>query len=432
MSLEDINIGPAILEHVTRTGELRPFTDAGLTSAWLDDTDDHSAGAIFDDNAAAAWRYILGYHERHRKAPDPEMFERSFPALPLFPRHYIAGELIEAALEQIRSSQVREAVAKANVLNAEGDTVGAGRVLEAAAARLRHFKGVPNITAVWDTDVDVDTRLKRSVPKGIFTGIKQLDRQFAGFQAGNLITYLGRAKAGKTSFLLLSAFEAWREGNRVLFLSVEIAASVIEDKLDALAAQLDVKHLQAGKLLPEEERRFRAARADMAEWEDSFIVVQPRAGGYTVTELADDIERYSPDVVYVDGFYFLTDRITRKSGGNWEGHDNLAREMKELAMDTRVCILTSMQVREKQLKAKGLDDGAMMGGTGLTMASDMVLGFDSDEEHVHTISCTRSRTGYLSGVKGTWDWEVSTFEVSLDEAAEDREYDGALNTRAHP
>ena len=50
-----------------------------------------------------------------------------------------------------------------------------------------------------------------------------------------------------------------------------------------------------------------------------------RPGRYTVTELEYDIDRHRPDVVYIDGFYFMTDRETGKRGANWEGHDNLVR-----------------------------------------------------------------------------------------------------------
>src|SRR5690242_16388636 len=59
---------------------------------------------------------------------------------------------------------------------------------------------------------DVESRVDRKVKRGVLTGIPGLDEQFYGFQPGNLIFYLGRAKAGKTSFALLSALNAWSDG----------------------------------------------------------------------------------------------------------------------------------------------------------------------------------------------------------------------------
>jgi len=46
------------------------------------------------------------------------------------------------------------------------------------------------------------------------------------------------------------------------------------------------------------------------------------------------------------------------------------------------------------------------------MASDMVLGFDADDHGLHTINCTRSRTGYLPTVRGRWNWNTCTFMVT--------------------
>ena len=73
-------------------------------------------------------------------------------------------------------------------------------------------------------------------------------------------------------------------------------------------------------------------------------------------------------------------------------------------------VIITHQVREKQLtgkKGKGIDDGAMMGGTGIIMFADMVLGFDVDDDMLRTISCTRSRLNYLDTVYGKWDWATA-------------------------
>jgi len=135
-------------------------------------------------------------------------------------------------------------------------------------------------------------------------------------------------------------------------------------------------------------------------------------GRYTVADLESDIERYEPDIVYVDGFYFMTDAATGKPGSNWEGHDNLANDIKTLAMNHLIPIVITHQVREKQLTGKrgaGIDDGAMMGGTAIIMFADLVLGVDADEEGTRTLSCTRSRLHYLTTVHGDWDWTNCTF-----------------------
>jgi len=82
-------------------------------------------------------------------------------------------------------------------------------------------------------------------------------------------------------------------------------------------------------------------------------------------------------------------------------------------MNNSIPIIITHQVREKQLTGKrgaGIDDGAMMGGTAITMFADLVIGVDANEGgETRTLSCTRSRLQYLDTVHGQWNWSNCTF-----------------------
>jgi replicative DNA helicase len=231
-------------------------------------------------------------------------------------------------------------------------------------------------------------------------------------------TYLvgeGFIPTHNTSHAIKSALAAHDDGFNVLLASVEITGDSIADRCDAFAAGVEHDTYIRGRLTDREKTRLRAAKSYRGG-DEYFNIVQPVAQ-YTITDLEADVDRYRPHVVYVDGFYFLTDRNTGKSGGNWEGHDNLARELKELALRRNIVIVVTMQVREKQTHGKGgFDDNTMMGGTGLLMASDMVLTLDMDKEDwTNTIACSRSRTRYLPTIRGQWHWKTSAFQVMRDE-----------------
>jgi len=302
---------------------------------------------------------------------------------------------------------------------ANGDIDGAVRLMEEAARLIRDTHQSSSIVVSWDSkDYDLEGRINRNIKRGMLTGIEGFDKQeeFLGFQPGNLICYLGRAKAGKTSFALLSALRAWSDGKRVLFLSFEIAAGRtpdepgVVDRLDSIGAQINMLDYMVGRMTPGDEAKLRAFRSEWC-FEENFKVIQP-TGRYTCADLESDIERYAPDIVYVDGFYFMTDAATGKPGSNWEGHDNLANDIKKLAMNKLLPIVITHQVREKQLTGKkgaGIDDGAMMGGTAIIMFADLVIGVDADEDGRRTLSCTRSRLHYLKTVFGEWDWKTCQF-----------------------
>ena len=409
-----MNLGREIVACALRKREIRSFTEAGINKEFLEDTQDLSRVAIFTDLDASAFKSLLGHYAKHRKIPTLDMFRLSFPegSYRLPDTDYDPDELIEIFSED-RQRYLSE-IAAMDIADAveSGDFATAAEVMEKQAKLIRDSRVSKDIHLIWERS-DIEQRINRSVSEGVYTGIKELDIQFNGFQRGHLITYLGRAKSGKSSFLLLSALKAWKSGRRVMFLTVEITAEGILDRLDSFASEISFKDYTMGNLTMADSKRLREFRSDI-EGNSDFKIVQPMSK-YTLTDLEYDIDSFEPDFVCVDGFYFMIDRNTGKTGASWEGHDNLAQEMKTLAMRKSIPIVTSMQVREKQLsrkKGSGIDDGAMMGGTGLVMASDMVLGFDVSDEMVHTISCTRSREGYLSTVKGKWNWDRCTFTVT--------------------
>jgi hypothetical protein len=215
------------------------------------------------------------------------------------------------------------------------------------------------------------------------------------------------------------------DGKRVLFVTFEIAAGRtpeepgISDRLDCFGAGIDLIRYMQGGLTGQEQKLLLEYRATCDD--DAFTIIQP-TGRYDAADLEYDIEQYQPDVVYIDGFYFMSDQDTGKSGSDWQGHDNLARQLKHAAMGHMIPVIITHQVREKQLvgkRGKGIDDGAMMGGTAIIMYADMVLGFDVDDEKVRTISCTRSRLNYLETVHGTWDWSTCAFVEQAAPAAPD-------------
>lgn len=416
-----MDLGRELVACALREKTLKPFIDAGLSQEYLTDQGDPSRTMVFPDADMGAWRTLLGYWDKHGKAPSLDVFQRSHPeeAYELPKSDYDVDELLEIFRADRRQLIARVATADlADLVNAD-DIAGAVGLMEHAAKLIRDTHASRSIVVGWDSpDYDLEGRIDRKITMGVLTGIKGFDSQegFLGFQAGSLTCYLGRAKAGKTSFALLSALRAWEDGKRVLFLSFEIAAGRIPDepgivdRLDSFGAGIDMLRYMQGRLGNDDKEALRDFRKTCVD--DVFKVLQP-TGRYTVADLESDISRYEPDVVYVDGFYFMTDHQTGKQGSHWEGHDNLANDIKTMAMNHSIPIVITHQVREKQLTGKkgaGIDDGAMMGGTAITMFADLVLGVDADPEtQTRTLSCTRSRLMYLETVHGTWNWSDCTF-----------------------
>lgn len=416
------NLGAEIIASaLTGPKALKRFTESRFDLNWLSSKEDLSRAALFGETEAEAYKFILRHWEQHREVPSRAYFERSFPpeSLKLRDPKMTIAELLSVAQRERKRVQLEVAGTEFIDLFDAGKYDQAAALLESTARRLQSERSGTGITLAWDSkDYDLESRLDRTETPGIRTGIPKWDDAFSGWQPKQLVTYLGRAKAAKTSHMLKSALAAHMDGWNTMVVSVEIGADDIAERLDCFAAGVSYESYLRGRLTDKEKSKIRAARSERGD-DEMMTIIQPTAA-YTVTDLEADIDRLNPAVVYIDGFYFLIDRISGKPGAHWEGHDNLARELREVVMRRDLTILTTTQIREKQAgqkkKGDGFDDNTMMGGTGLIMASDMVITLDMDPEtQINKLTCSRTRTTWLPTLRGQWWWKSCEFEVLSDD-----------------
>lgn len=431
-------LGREIVAEALRSRDIRPYLDAGLTLEFMQNHLEPAYASVFSGQDIAAWCEILRYHAENGVVPDIRVFRLSFPegSYDLPSSRITAHELVGLAKSAINQYTTEVGNTEAALLIDAGEPIRAAEIMLETARKVLSSQSKRAIRADWDDpDFEIEKRLSLVVERGPGTGIRQIDSQIVGFQKGQLITYLGRAKAGKTTFLLVSAYHAWMglayakdqsdnepvkiKPHKVMFITTEMPYEDIRDTLTAYGAGVNPAPFLAStsdfRLGDQEADKIRDFwRREIEQYEGGFLrVIQP-VGTYTLEDLAEDASKFDPDIIYIDGFYFLYDPETKKFGANWEAQDRLANQLKALALKLRIPIVISHQVREKQLNSKkgtGIDDSAMMGGSALRMASDMVIGFDKDEEDLVTINNTASRRGYFKKVMGEWDWNLFRFNV---------------------
>lgn len=427
------NIGREIVAEALRSGDIKPYIEAGWDLAFMRNHLEPAYAAVFTGQDIDAYTNMLRYQAKHKTVPPVSLFQQSFPPgsydLPV--SRVTSVELIALARTAIGQYHTEVGSGEARRYIDAGDPEGAAEVMLATARKVLQQTQKGAIRRSWDSSAyDIDARLALRVSRGPGFGVPELDAQFPGFQNAQLITLLGRAKANKTMFMLVSAFNAWLgsdavgrqaaiDPRRVMIVTTEITEDGIRDRLTAYGAGVNPSRLLAST------EDHHVSKDDVKKikrfWDDEVVpvangalqVVQPY-GRYTVADIAADAERVEPSIIYIDGFYFLTDPATGRTGTHWEAHDSLARELKALAMQLNVPIVVTHQVREKQLgkAGGGIEDGAMMGGTGLRMASDLVMTYDKDKAGKVTIENSASRSSYLEPIQGEWDWENFRFVVN--------------------
>ena len=436
-------LGREIVARVLQTKNVRPFIDAGLTLDFMADTMNPAFAAVFTGQDIDAWTDILRYFQKYSKVMDESYFRRSYPSesYRLIEPHFDDRELVDMARQAISMFETQVGTTEAQRYVEAGDPRKAAEIMMATARKVLHQQSEAALSVTWDReDFDIKTRTSMVREPGPAFGIEELDKHWPGSQPGQLISLIGRAKAGKTTFLLQSAYNAWygRKGyygfedlepRRVMFISTEVPEEDIRDMLVCYGAGVNpapyIASTRDYRLSPADEQKVHAWwDKEMRDAAEAFCIIQP-ISKFTMFDLEYEVEKFEPDIVYIDGFYFLTDATTgRTPGSSWEAHDNLARDLKNLAMRERFPVWVTHQAREKQLgkAGGGFDDVAMMGGTGLRMASDLVFTFDKGDDRVVTIKNTAARRGYLPTIKGEWDWDEFTFQAYEAQEDDDDEY----------
>lgn len=409
-----MNVGRELISKVLATGNIVPLIDTGFTLPWMRGSGTGSE-VIFTDVDRQAYMWMLGHWAKHHTTPSIEIFREHFPeaALPLGVSTSTMEELVDLAMEKVNSYLISEIIGKVIDLHDGGNIDRAVAYLQAESMRVGTSLRVKSDRAdnLGDVEFDIEEFISRQITPGIPFGIYPIDEALYGFQPGQLITLLGRQKAGKTTFMLNSALKAWEEGYDVLFFSVEMDVELLRQRLYSLGAHVSPSRFRRGHLKDNDKQKVRAFHQKMSEDTDVNFYISKKKSMITIDDVLAEIRLYRPHVVYIDGFNFMLDRETKKLTQNWEANENVAAELKTLALTEGIVIVTSAQVQEKQYHAKhGIEPSTIMGGTGLLKASDLVIGGDKDDQY-HTLSCVLSRYEWFDNVVVEIDWDCMDVQI---------------------
>lgn len=176
--------------------------------------------------------------------------------------------------------------------------------------------------------------------RGVPTGWEYVDNQMGGHQKGDLNTIVARPGTGKTYVLLKMAYEALKNGNRVLFVSMEMSKKLLFRRLVGISTKNNPEHFRkyevsshfldffAGTELPKTDNFFLSDSGDIR----------------STAELDSAIEILQPDIVFVDSSYLLIPQ--KKQGNNASRREIIsavAEDLKAIAVKRNIPVVQSMQ-----------------------------------------------------------------------------------------
>jgi KaiC/GvpD/RAD55 family RecA-like ATPase len=411
---------------VLATGDISAFIDSGFNTIWLGTP---SSLVIFPDNDKAgkdraAYTWILKHYNRHRVVPTTEMFREQFPesSYKLQKDIISPAQLVDLVFNKVSSYQVADLITKAIELHDANKIAEAINLIKTTAVTLS--PDVISLSSGYDItspDFDVDKLLDTELEKGIPFGFDQVDDSYWGFQPGQLVTLLGRQKSSKSWLTLNSAYNAWLQGYSVLFFSVEMGEELLQQRLLCMGAHVSPSRMRRGHLHPGEKQKVKDFQSQLSSNGQGRFIISKKKTLITLDDIAEEVSKYKPHIVYIDGFSFMVDRRTGRMTDDWQANENVAAELKAFSMEKEIVTFVNTQVQEKQYNSsRGIEARSIAGGTGLLKASDYVIGLDKNE-NIITLSSQRSRFEDFDDVNIEIDFDTMTFSiVTLDDKMEEK------------
>ena len=187
-------------------------------------------------------------------------------------------------------------------------------------------------------------------PTGISTGFPALDKflYHKGWGKRELSVIMGGAKAGKSTALLEFGRAASMAGKNVIYVTLEVAARIISERIDANIADTPMDLL--GEHIMEVNRKIEAMRLKAGR----FDIMEFPTGSLTVADLRRLLDRqkakgHKYDMVIVDYADLMAPE--RYTDNSIENSKNIYVSLRGLAMQEDIALLTATQTNREGFKS---------------------------------------------------------------------------------
>lgn len=223
-------------------------------------------------------------------------------------------------------------------------------------------------------------RKKSGDHPGIYMGIPSIDEVLRGILPSQLVTIVAYMGMGKSVLMTYMAYSAYLQGKTSLFISLEMDADEILQRLDVMATKMKFQALKALELESGDQRKWyeilERAEADKHERD---IIIRDDIQDCTVDHVFAETSRWKPDLCLVDYLELMS--MPRTSGNRSQGWEQVSAAGKGLKQNAR--ILKIPHITAAQLNREGGRDKVSLANVGhqsIGKHSDIMLGLAQDEE----------------------------------------------------
>lgn len=200
-----------------------------------------------------------------------------------------------------------------------------------------------------------DLSQKQGKLAGIATGFKDVDNLFNGLRGGDLIILAARPGVGKTSFALNLAVNAAKNDTTVAFLSLEMGAQQLIQRILCTEAQLNLSKIRSGHIGAQDWNSIVSASGNLSDLK-LFIDDTP---GLSIFDLRAKARRelrgVKDGLIIVDYLQLMQPPVQRRDGNRAVEVAEISRGLKILAkeMDLPVIALSQLSRNVEMRGYKG-------------------------------------------------------------------------------
>jgi len=392
-----------LISKVIRDRNIQTVLECGITDEWF-----------FNDLNKQVWRFVSKHYEKYGEVPTAVTFKDNFPTYTLLAVEDTIEYLIDQLIEYRKRQKTIDVLLEAQQSVANQDHNTALQKMAQAAQELL------NDTARESSDENLSsspmdryaeyTAIKTR-PNGLLgtsTGFKTIDGITSGLQKQQLWTVAAPPKTGKSVLVMQMAIKAQDEGHRIMFQSFEMTAREMKTRYDAMRSHISHKRLIEGALKSDEDKRY----LDHLKENRTDFWMPDNIASRTVTGLCAKIEKYKPDILFVDGMYLMHDELT----GEMETERSLrslTRQMKHVAQRYDIPIVVSTQTLRSKMRGGKVTADSIGYTSSFLQDSDIVLILqrqDEEDDSSRSLSVAASRISGMGSTDLLWDWEEGRFE----------------------
>lgn len=325
----------SLISHIIKTGDVVTPLSADVGKSFM--------------VCESEWQFILEYYTKHKEAPSRDVFEAKFPKFDLVQTEGV----IEHYIEQLHNYKARHTMQmmlteSANDLKAHGPYLTMQKMQRQLGQLGRDTHMVKDLDLVGGAESRLESlrerlELRKSGKNiiGVPSGIEVLDDAFGGWQRGDFIVVAGWTGSLKSWLALLFAINAWKEGYRVLYFSLEMSGLQIGYRMDTLLSGMSGEDFTNSGLTHATDvtyDHYKTWLGEILHDKHPFIVVtNEELDEVTQNTVQVKIEQWKPDLVILD-YHGLFDDASGAMGET-EKTKNLSKAFKRIAIKTGVPII---------------------------------------------------------------------------------------------